>query len=152
MKCGPVKMLSSLWLIKKIKEFKIFSTPPFWIGCDPIVNNLLPFHHEEPACTDTVHKLPHHLGTVPLHYEEPACTDTVHEPPPHLGTGPPNQDEPAMLVQVQITTVSLQYEEPALEDLKIYFGLWPLLVYPRCQWVYTMAGQTPALQQNWQCS
>ena len=76
----------------------------------------------EPACTDTVHKLPPHLGTVPLHYEEPACTDTVHEPPPHLGTGPPNQDEPAMLVQVQITTVSLQYEEPALEDLKIYIS------------------------------
>ena len=31
------------------------------------------------------------------------------------------------------------------EDIKIYFGLWPLSVSPRCQFVYTMAGQTPAL-------
>ena len=34
------------------------------------------------------------------------------------------------------------------EDFKIYSGLWPLLVSPRCQWVYTMAGQTPALKQK----
>ena len=34
------------------------------------------------------------------------------------------------------------------EDSKIYSGLWPLSVSPRCQCVYTMAGQTPALQQN----
>ena len=33
------------------------------------------------------------------------------------------------------------------EDFKIYSGLWPLSVSPRCQCVYTMAGQTPALQQ-----
>ena len=38
------------------------------------------------------------------------------------------------------------------EDLKIYSGLWPLSVLPRRQCVYTMAGQTPALQQNWQSS
>ena len=38
------------------------------------------------------------------------------------------------------------------EDFKIYSGLWPLLVSPRCQCVYTMAGQTPALQQNLQSS
>ena len=39
-----------------------------------------------------------------------------------------------------------------IEDTKIYSGLWPLSVYPRCQGLYTMAGQTPALQQNWQSS
>ena len=38
------------------------------------------------------------------------------------------------------------------EDFKIYSGLWPLSVSPRCQYVYTMAGQTPALQQNYQSS
>ena len=38
------------------------------------------------------------------------------------------------------------------EDIKIYFGLWPLSVSPRCQCVYTMAGQTPAMQQNLQSS
>ena len=38
------------------------------------------------------------------------------------------------------------------EDFKIYSELWPLSVSPRCQCVYTMAGQTPALQQNWQSS
>ena len=39
------------------------------------------------------------------------------------------------------------------EDFKIYSGLWPLSVSPRwCQCVYTMAGQTPALQQNLQSS
>ena len=32
--------------------------------------------------------------------------------------------------------------------LNIYCGLWPLSVSPQCQCVYTMAGQTPALQQN----
>ena len=34
------------------------------------------------------------------------------------------------------------------EDCKIYSILWPLSVSPRCQCVYTKAGQTPALQQN----
>ena len=34
------------------------------------------------------------------------------------------------------------------EDFKIYSGLWPLLAFPRCQWLYTMAGQTPALHQK----
>ena len=38
------------------------------------------------------------------------------------------------------------------EDFKIYSGLWPLLVSPRRQCVYTMAGQTPALQENLQSS
>ena len=38
------------------------------------------------------------------------------------------------------------------EDFKIYSELWPLSVSPRCQCVYTMAGQTQALQQNWQSS
>ena len=38
------------------------------------------------------------------------------------------------------------------EDFKIYSGLWPLSVSPRCQCVYTMAGQTPVLQPNWQSS
>ena len=38
------------------------------------------------------------------------------------------------------------------EDFKIYSGLWPLSVSPRCQCVYTVAGQTPALQQNLQSS
>ena len=39
------------------------------------------------------------------------------------------------------------------EDIKIYFGLWPLSVSPRCQCEYThQAGRTPALQQNWQSS
>ena len=36
------------------------------------------------------------------------------------------------------------------EDLKIYSGLVPLSVSPQCECVYTMAGQTPALQHNWQ--
>ena len=31
------------------------------------------------------------------------------------------------------------------EGFKIYSGLWPLSVFPRCQCVYTMAGQIPAL-------
>ena len=32
-----------------------------------------------------------------------------------------------------------------------YSRLWPFLVFPPCQCVYThMAGRTPALQQNWQ--
>ena len=31
------------------------------------------------------------------------------------------------------------------EDFEIYSGLWPLSVSPRCQCVYTMTGQTPAL-------
>ena len=31
------------------------------------------------------------------------------------------------------------------QDFKIYSRLWPLSVSPRCQCVYTMAGQTPAL-------
>ena len=35
------------------------------------------------------------------------------------------------------------------EDIKTYSGLWPISVSPRCQCVYTMAGQAPvALQQN----
>ena len=38
------------------------------------------------------------------------------------------------------------------EDFNIYFGLCPLSVSPRCQCVYKMAGQTPALQQNLQSS
>ena len=38
------------------------------------------------------------------------------------------------------------------EDFRIYSGLWPLSVSPRCQGVYTMAGQTPAMKQNWQNS
>ena len=38
------------------------------------------------------------------------------------------------------------------EDIQIYFGLWPLSVSPLCQCAYTMAGQTPALQYNWQIS
>ena len=38
------------------------------------------------------------------------------------------------------------------EDFKIYSGIWPLSVSTRCQCVYTMAGQTPALQQNLQSS
>ena len=29
-----------------------------------------------------------------------------------------------------------------------HFGLWPFSVSPRCQCVYTVTGQTPALQQN----
>ena len=33
-------------------------------------------------------------------------------------------------------------------DFKINSGLWPLSVSPRCQCVYTMVGQTPALKQN----
>ena len=36
------------------------------------------------------------------------------------------------------------------EDFKIYSGHRPLPVSPRFQCVYTMAGQTPALQQNLQ--
>ena len=39
-----------------------------------------------------------------------------------------------------------------LEDFIIYSSLWPLSVSPRCQCVYTMAWQTPALQQNLQSS
>ena len=35
---------------------------------------------------------------------------------------------------------------------KVYSGLWPHSVSPWCQCVYTMAGQTPALQQNLQTS
>ena len=31
---------------------------------------------------------------------------------------------------------------------KVYSGLWSLSVFPRCQWVYTMAGQTSELQQQ----
>ena len=38
------------------------------------------------------------------------------------------------------------------EDFKIYSGLWPLSVSPRYHCVYTMAGQKPGLQQNWQSS
>ena len=34
------------------------------------------------------------------------------------------------------------------EDINIYSGLWPLSVSPRCQWGYTIAGQTPVLQQK----
>ena len=34
------------------------------------------------------------------------------------------------------------------EDFKIYSGLWPLSVSPRFQCVYTMAGQTQALQSS----
>ena len=30
-----------------------------------------------------------------------------------------------------------------------YSGLWPFSVFPRCQCVYTMAVQTPALQENY---
>ena len=39
-----------------------------------------------------------------------------------------------------------------LEDFKIYSGIWPLSVSPRCQCLYTMAGYTPELQQNLQSS
>ena len=35
-------------------------------------------------------------------------------------------------------------------DFKIYSGLWPLSVSPRCQRVYTMTGQIQALQQSLQ--
>ena len=38
------------------------------------------------------------------------------------------------------------------ENFKIYSGLLHLSVSPRCQCVYTMAGKTHALQQNWQSS
>ena len=38
------------------------------------------------------------------------------------------------------------------EDFKIYSGLWTLSVSLRCQCVFTMIGQTPALQQNLQSS
>ena len=34
----------------------------------------------------------------------------------------------------------------------MYSRLWPLSVSPRCQCVYTMAGQTPGRQQNWRSS
>ena len=33
-----------------------------------------------------------------------------------------------------------------------FFNIFRTLVSPRCQCVYTMAGRTPALQQNWQSS
>ena len=36
------------------------------------------------------------------------------------------------------------------QDFEIYSGLWSLSVSPRCQCVYTIAGQTPALQENLQ--
>ena len=34
------------------------------------------------------------------------------------------------------------------EDFEIYSGRWPLSVSPRCQWVCTMTGQKPVLQQQ----
>ena len=38
------------------------------------------------------------------------------------------------------------------EYFKIYSGLWPLSFSPWCQCVYTMAGQTAVMRQNWQSS
>ena len=56
------------------------------------------------------------------------------------------------IVKTIMNRVFIEYCVSFFEDFKIYSGLWPLSVSPRCQCVYTMAGQTPVLQQTLQSS
>ena len=75
---------------------------------------------------------------------------------------PPNKVEIAKSVLINLKVLKSMREAGEVqgvhlilcffEDFKIYSGLCPLSVSPRFQCVYTMAGQTPALQQNWQSS